>query len=665
MSKLAIEIGKTYRARRGRKLYTVLGALDDAGVVYEIRTTLRDTQERLVLTEQELRDQARLKGPIEQAVVYLSPSQIRTFRGCKRQWAWQHIDSEIEPPKPAQAFGTDTHGVLETYLKRCIWTGPADAIAVAKQGAHLLPQSSPDRSLKIEYPFEIMIFDGQAKIIGVIDLLDPPGKDPTCEVIDHKTTADAQYIMTPEKLARDVQATVYSVWAMEAYQIKEVKTSWRYYIGKKNKTKSADEAMRPRIPGGFRVVSRIKKLDEVKLHWRGILETAKEMTALSNNLNIGAADIPGNEFVCQDYGGCSFRHLCEKLKMRQNLNDNNGEAKMTTRNFWDALKDQEATPEAPKAPEAQEHPAVTAKRSEKQHAEEFQKTWRIAPPATPAILEKPESFAAPPAEQLTIPSPAAVLQTSKPHTVETLQQNPVNPPPMEQMELPKILQDAQTPTIPQTWIDRLDKGHKARSKKEEEWRMNTTLQQAKALKRAQISADQSPEGTYEVPEKMQEQAQARARELAQQEMAKIKAAEGTEDQEEATTSAVSTDPTPAPVRVKADTKAVADYNYHTTAGPTQSRLILLVDCLPAKGRQATMLSTALAPLKAAVEKKHGVAFWSLLSYREGDSFLAAYLRTAWQQEKPSGAFLVDSRSAEWRACGDVLMALADVVIRGV
>jgi hypothetical protein len=237
--------------------------------------------------------------------------------------------------------------------------------------------------------------------------------------------------------------------------------------------------------------------------------------------------------------------------------------------------------------------------------------------------------------------------------VETLQ-NPVNPPPVEQMELPQILQDAQTPTIPQTWIDRLAKGHKARSKKEEEWR--TT----------QPSATEAPnqdEEAFLAMANADEEAQKKASLLAQQEMAKIKAAEGVEDQEEAKMSAA---------QAEADTElvvpegsSVVKCNTATiTFGPAQPRLTLLVDCLPAKGQQATMLSTALVPLKAAVEKKHGVAFWELLSYRDGDSFLAAYLRTAWQQEKPSGAFLVDSRSAEWRACGDVLTELADVVIRG-
>jgi hypothetical protein len=514
---------------------------------------------------------------------------------------------------------------------------------------------------------------------------------------------------------------------MEAYQIKEVKTSWRYYIGKKNKTKSADAAARPRIPGGFRVVSRIKTLEEVRLQWRGILETAKEMMALSNNQNIWAADIPGNEFVCQDFGGCSFRHLCERLKMQQNLNNNNtGGVKMTTRNFWDALKDKEEAPATPEpviaaaqaasipvqaAPAAQEHPAVAAKRAEKQHAEEFQKAWGMAPPvaappvaappvaappvaappvAAPPVAAPPVAAPPPPAapsektwvahavaaakekgredlkalnqawgmspptpavppEQLTIPSPAAVLQTSKPHTVETLQ-NPVNPPPVEQMELPQILQDAQTPTIPQTWIDRLSKGHKARSKKEEEWR--TT----------QPSETEAPDQDEEAFLAMAnaDEAQKKASLLAQQEMVKIKAAEGTEDQEEAKMSAT---------QAEADTDLVVPVGsplagMEITPAPAQQSLILFVDCLPAKGQSATMLSTALAPLKAAVEKKHGVAFWELMSYRDGDSFLAAYLRTAWQQEKPSGAFLVDSRSAEWRACGDVLTELADVVIRG-
>ena len=90
-----------------------------------------------------------------------------------------------------------------------------------------------------------------------------------------------------------------------------------------------------------------------------------------------------------------------------------------------------------------------------------------------------------------------------------------------------------------------------------------------------------------------------------------------------------------------------------------------MDCFPVKGIEATtQLSELLRPMKDAVQKMKEVPHWNMVKYREGEILLAACTEKAFSEDKPEGAIIVDSLSGEWKACGDVLMEMADNVIRG-
>lgn len=47
--------------------------------------------------------------------MHISTSQIKTFKICRRQWAWRYIDHLPSVEHAATAFGTYTHSLLEDF----------------------------------------------------------------------------------------------------------------------------------------------------------------------------------------------------------------------------------------------------------------------------------------------------------------------------------------------------------------------------------------------------------------------------------------------------------------------------------------------------------------------------------------------------------------------
>jgi RecB family exonuclease len=187
----------------------------------------------------------------------------------------------------------------------------------------------------------------------------------------------------------------------------------------------------------------------------------------------------------------------------------------------------------------------------------------------------------------------------------------VNPPPVTEAPDPELAKAAEKP-IPQAWVDRLQKGHKPRAADEKTWRA--------------------------------EQEQKMAPEPAQDTISE----------------ALQENPDLAPTGSKV---AVAK----TEAPAPASKFVLYVDCLPVKcpSQSILTLSELLRPLKDAVAKMKDVPYWNVLPFREGEQLLAACAEQQFTNgERPMGVILADSGSMEWKACGDVLTEIADVVVRG-
>ena len=101
-------------------------------------------------------------------------------------------------------------------------------------GIPLLPAPSPD--LKLEHKFKNNDFR------GFIDVFAPGANPPL--VIDHKTTKNFRWALTPENIHEDFQAIIYANQAMRETGADTVALRWVYY-----KTTGVPEAMK--VEGTF------------------------------------------------------------------------------------------------------------------------------------------------------------------------------------------------------------------------------------------------------------------------------------------------------------------------------------------------------------------------------------------------------------------------------
>ncbi len=602
--------GRPYEARRGRKMYDVLDiAVLEEKVSYVVRETMRGEEREYAISQGQLLERARLKKKTK-GQVQLSASQMGTFRRCERKWAFTYIDSEIGGSSAAQAFGTEVHEVLEIYMKTGAWVGAVDAIACARQAEHVLPERS--NRIGIEQPLHLKIPGANDKFIGFIDLVDHTKGPP--EVIDYKTTKDLRYAKTPEDLLTDEQANIYSKWMLEKHpSAKEVKARWLYVCARPSRAKAADIDGRPRNARGFKEVARIKTRQEVDEQWVGLLADAKKMVAYSEDRSIWAKDIPGNEDACWDYGGCPFRSKCniQQTSLGGLLQNSNKVA-----HSKGAQKGKEDMSSLMDIINRNKGKTESAAPAEAAPVEAEPKRSKLALAAEKALADRQKEDGA----------------------------TGVNPPPVEAAELDPELAEAIKEKIPETWRTRVAKGHKARNAKEEKWRAEVTA----AIRKAAGDPVEDPASTVVVE------------------------THGTPQERELPpssphTTEISTEEAEALVAAirKQEKEPGALQPVTSLVGP----FILMVDCVPAKGADKlhgmTTLSEVLRPMKDAVQQMKDVPHWNLLKYREGETLLAACVEQQFRETgSPLGIVLVDSSSGEWKACGDVLTELADVVIRG-
>lgn len=95
--------------------------------------------------------------------------------------------------------------------------------------------------------------------------------------------------------------------------------------------------------------------------------------------------------------------------------------------------------------------------------------------------------------------------------------------------------------------------------------------------------------------------------------------------------------------------------------PPAPSLALYIDCFPQRGvAEVIPLEDYVADFQAQVAKEAGVPIYSLVEYGKGPSLVAAKLA----KETPVGNVYVNSRLPCSAACLEVLLPLADTVVRG-
>ncbi len=236
----------------------------------------------------------------------ISASQITLFTECQRKWGFKYLQRVEVPPHPSAVLGTEVHahqlGPWLTEGREFDYTKPSGEIALALK--HLLPAPKTP-GMVLERHFVIPSPGGKFSYQGYIDLYAPdatcvPGleRDPFGVVPlvgDFKTTSNLDYAKTEETLLTDVQAMLYATAVMFEDNADEVYLSWFY-----TRTRKPHRALRvaARVSGSH-VVEQFQKIDEVGAR-----------VAATRLANPNVDELPPNPRMCDAYGGCPFRHIC-------------------------------------------------------------------------------------------------------------------------------------------------------------------------------------------------------------------------------------------------------------------------------------------------------------------------------------------------------------------
>jgi hypothetical protein len=150
-------------------------------------------------------------------------------------------------------------------------------------------------------------------MVGFIDILDLTGAIP--EVVDHKTSKNRKYTLSPAKLAVDVQMLNYAAVALNLVPtVSDVKLRHNCFL----KSSDSDESV-------YAVRSSTSRQSVID-HWQTIIrdvqdmETARRIAPLTagraeeraKNAHLlkAAYGTPDERSACNAYGGCAFRDYC-------------------------------------------------------------------------------------------------------------------------------------------------------------------------------------------------------------------------------------------------------------------------------------------------------------------------------------------------------------------
>jgi hypothetical protein len=262
-------------------------------------------------------------GPavIDGQVQYFSASSLTTGdadsqEGCLRRWWYEKVDGRRPPSTTAQELGTQLHAELEAYLTgaglqalgplaargRPMIPTPGDDLSVEHDlliapGSSAVPTlaGAPLRLLGIPVVGYIDLFHGRCTNKGVSDIedtQDPPG---TVEVLDWKTTGNAQYIKTADAMARTVQMTVYGKWVLETHPwVTHVRLSHGYFVTR---------GSTPPRKVTLRVIPA-----QIERQWARIERVAGSILEAAKAKN--AEQVPANMSACDAYAGCPHRRYC-------------------------------------------------------------------------------------------------------------------------------------------------------------------------------------------------------------------------------------------------------------------------------------------------------------------------------------------------------------------
>ena len=220
---------------------------------------------------------------------HVSASQITLFdEGCEEKWAGQYLRGEKAPTTSNLKLGSDVHKCIEGYLENGQYVGADHVIEIARAAESALdtmrvgfkaggPPPLGDWAA-IEYPtseFGIQL-DLPKPVVGYIDYIEVRLSKKTALIVDHKTTSNLRYALTPNGLKENTQINIYAGFVFENYpEIEEITVRHNYITTRAPFTGKEVEAQLTRVENKERITSYRTVVEEMEKVERGEREAVK------------------------------------------------------------------------------------------------------------------------------------------------------------------------------------------------------------------------------------------------------------------------------------------------------------------------------------------------------------------------------------------------------
>lgn len=596
----------------------------------------------------------------------ISASQISNYRDCPRKWWYQSILGLPTPQNASAALGEAVHGQLEKYLNDGT---PPDTSKpegrIAEAGLKFLPapgtvftevpMHGTDRNKKEPGADDVPLPGAMPRLVvagmpvnGYIDVLDVSADSPV--VLDHKTTGDLKWAKTESDLREDVQMVLYGSYALDVVasmgvEVDTVTVGHIVYL-----TKGAPLAKPTKV-----TLTR----DHLALERKKIAETVEDMKETAKARTPNA--VPGEASSCNKFGGCHFKDKCAAIGALSNI-----EIPSFIRNVTPPPQQMENNAMSNVDPLA----ALAALRAKKAAA-------AAAAPAAESAAE----VLAPPAQAAPAPAvPAAVVgksdavlnkygikKTSAPVEQEAASIVPNDTPAQARPSFA-----APAPTAPAPVAEAVEDSEAKATRKPKNYQTKLAALNWTDTQIGRMSADAmraaidgnldgraysvTPTGAIHIPGEGR----------LDTSTVPWKDEDGFESEEDAK-KFYATFPEEAP---KSAAPAPAPAAVVPQAAPAPS-LVLYIDCAPEKGREReyVLLEDYIQPMLPLVTEAYNrgckkddekVPFYSLIPYARGPGFVAALV----MQQPPTGVIVANTRFPATNAILEVLIPMADVVVRG-
>lgn len=221
----------------------------------------------------------------------VSPTEIDTFKLCKRKWAWRWIEKDYGTANKFAQLGIDVHQELEDWIRH----------QKAVQSDILIPSLKhfpmPGEGVVAERMcgLKVEIGDEEYGFQGKIDVSLLNKTQP--QNFDLKTTGDFKWAKTPEDLLYDTQRVFYGIFALaECSEADSVLSRWVYALTAKPHTSKPVEL----------ISSREQTEQAFKDNLIPVCHSILEHTLEFNK----AMDVEPDYTGCSAFGGCPYKEKC-------------------------------------------------------------------------------------------------------------------------------------------------------------------------------------------------------------------------------------------------------------------------------------------------------------------------------------------------------------------